>query len=103
METFLILQTSIFLLPLFPALGELGLIWILIRIAIIHFLKIIDNPINRGWGILSIWLIVNSFFAYQPSEAFLGLAYEITEKSDSNSFIKIFNISTLVCLLCVES
>ncbi len=74
MQTFLILQASIFLLPLFPALGELGLLWILIRIAIAHFLKIIDNPINRGWGILSIWLIVNSFFAYQPSEAFLGLA-----------------------------
>ncbi len=74
MQTFLILQTSIFLLPLFPALGELGLIWILIRIAIAHFPKIIDNRINRGWGILSIWLIVNSFFAYQPSEAFLGLA-----------------------------
>ena len=74
MQTFLILLASIFLLPLFPALGELGLLWILIRIWINYFLKIINDPINRGWGILSIWLIVNSFFAYQPSEAFLGLA-----------------------------
>ena len=74
MQTFLILQASIFILPLFPALGELGLLWILIRIAIAYFPKIINNPINRAWGILSIWFIINSFLAYQPSEAFLGLA-----------------------------
>ncbi|MEM9272316.1 MAG: O-antigen ligase family protein [Cyanobacteria bacterium P01_F01_bin.143] len=74
MQTFLILQASIFILPLFPALGELGLLWILIRIAISYFPKIINNPINKAWGILSIWFILNSFLAYQPSEAFLGLA-----------------------------
>ena len=74
MQTFLILQASIFLLPLFPALGELGLFYLLIRIGSIHFSKIINNPINRAWGLLSIWLIINSFFAYQPAEAFLGLA-----------------------------
>ncbi len=74
MPTILILQASIFLLPLFPALGELGLVWILIRIGISHFSRIINNPINKCLGLLSIWLIVNSFLAYQPSEAFLGLA-----------------------------
>ena len=74
MPTFLVLQASIFVLPFFPALGELGLIWILIRIGATHFPRIINNSINRGWGILTIWLIVNSFLAYHPSEAFLGLA-----------------------------
>ena len=74
MQIFLILQASIFLLPLFPALGELGLVYSLIRIGNIHFSQIINNPINQAWGILSLWLIVNSFLADQPSEAFLGLA-----------------------------
>jgi len=74
MQTFLILQASLSLLLFCPALGELGLLWILIKIAIAHFPKIINNPINQAWGILSIWLIINSFLAYQPAEAFLGLA-----------------------------
>ena len=74
MQTFFILQVSIFFLLFFPALGELGLIWLLIKTGKTYYKKIIRDPINRGWLILSIWLIVNSFLAYQPAEAFLGLA-----------------------------
>lgn len=74
MQTFFILQVSIFFLLFFPALGELGLILLLIHTGRTYYKKIIRDPINRGWLILSIWLIINSFFAYKPAEAFLGLA-----------------------------
>ncbi|ELS05174.1 lipid A core-O-antigen ligase-like enyme [Xenococcus sp. PCC 7305] len=72
--TFLILQASILLLLFFPALGVLGLLWILIRVAIANFSQIVKNSINRALAVLSVWLVINSFLAYQPSEAFLGLA-----------------------------
>ena len=70
----LIFQLSILILPLFPALGELGLIVVLISIWRRQFSKIIYNPFNWGWLIISCWLIINSYFAYQPQEAWLGLA-----------------------------
>ena len=74
MQAFFILQVSVFFLLLFPVLGELGLIWIMFKTGRTYYKKIISDPINRGWLILSIWLIINSFFAYKPAEAFLGLA-----------------------------
>ncbi|VEP17311.1 Lipid A core-O-antigen ligase-like enyme [Hyella patelloides LEGE 07179] len=70
----LIFQISILVLPLFPALGELGLFFILVSVWHSNFSRIIRNPLGWGWLILAVWLIINSFFAYQPSEAWLGLA-----------------------------
>ena len=69
-----IFQISILILPLFPALGELGLFIVLIAIGRTHFFKLINHPLNRGWLVLTVWLIINSYFAYRPSEAWLGLA-----------------------------
>lgn len=39
-----------------------------------HYRKITTNPLNRGWLILAIWLVINSFLAHQPTSAWLGLA-----------------------------
>jgi O-antigen ligase len=68
----LIFQISVFILPLFPALGELGLVFVLILIWRSHFRQIIR--LNWPWFIITVWLIINSFFAEQTQEAWLGLA-----------------------------
>ncbi len=65
---------SVLVLPLFPAMGVLGLIYVLIRVWLRSYQQIVNNPLNWGWGILSLWLIINSLVAYQPPEAWLGLA-----------------------------
>jgi O-antigen ligase len=65
-------QISVLILPLFPALGELGLVFVLISLWKTHFQQIIR--FNWFWFVLAIWLIINSFFAEKPQEAWLGLA-----------------------------
>ena len=55
-------------------MGILGLLFVLIRVWQRNYRQIVNNRVNWGWGILSLWLIVNSAFAYQPQAAFLGLA-----------------------------
>lgn len=69
-----IFQISVLILPLFPVLGEVGLVFVLIGIWRAQFRQIILSPINWGWFVIAIWLIINAFFAYQPKEAWLGLA-----------------------------
>lgn len=70
----LILQASILLLPLFPALGGIGLIFVLVRVFQLNFAQVINYRINWGLLLVSIWLVINSALAYQPGEAWLGLA-----------------------------
>ena len=65
---------SVFILPLFPALGIVGLLGIIIASLRLHLSQVIYNKINWGWGILAVWLVINSYFAHQPQEAWLGLA-----------------------------
>ena len=65
---------SVFILPLFPALGIVGLLGIIIASLRLHLSQVIYNKINWGWGILAVWLVINSFFAYEAQEAWLGLA-----------------------------
>lgn len=65
---------SVLVLPLFPTMGVLGLVYVLIRVWLGNYQQIVTNPLNWGWGILSVLLIINSIVAYQPSEAWLGLA-----------------------------
>ena len=67
-------QVSILLLPVFSALGELGLVIIMFAVWRSQWRVIWRNPLNYGWLALSIWLIINSALAYQPQEAWLGLA-----------------------------
>lgn len=70
----LILQASILLLPLFPALGGIGLIFVLVRVYQLDFSQIVNYKINWGLLLVAIWLVINSALAYQPGEAWLGLA-----------------------------
>ena len=65
---------SVAILPLFPALGIVGLLGVMIASMRSHLSQIISNRINWSWGILAIWLVINSYLAHQPKEAWLGLA-----------------------------
>ena len=69
-----IFQGSVLVLPLFPALGELGLFLVLLGVWRRSFAAIAQSTINRGWLVLSLWLVINSGLAYQSQEAWLGLA-----------------------------
>ena len=70
----LILQASVLLLPLFPALGGIGLIFVLVRVYQLNLAKIIQDKINWGLCLIALWLVINSALAYKTSEAWLGLA-----------------------------
>lgn len=65
---------SVLLLPLFPALGGVGLIVVMFAVARDHYRKILKSRLFWGLAILSGWLIVSSALAEQPQEAWLGLA-----------------------------
>jgi len=67
-------QVGLFLFPWLPTVGIVGL---LLAIALVwkqEYRTIIRRPLNKGFAILSIWLILTSCFANNPTEAFLGLA-----------------------------
>ncbi len=72
--TWLCFSLSILLLPLFPILGTLGLLIIIIKSGQDNLPKIIANRHNQALAILSILFIVSSALAEQPKEAWLGLA-----------------------------
>ncbi|MEL6441820.1 MAG: O-antigen ligase family protein [Cyanobacteria bacterium J06621_8] len=65
---------SIFILPLFPALGALGLVIVLFNIWLLNHQKIIQNKLNQGFFGLTGLLIISCLLAEYPSEAWLGLA-----------------------------
>ncbi len=67
-------QLSIAILPLFPAAGAIGLLVVMGGIWRDRFCQIIGYPLNWGLAVFGAWLIVNSFFAAHPKEAWLGLA-----------------------------
>jgi O-antigen ligase len=67
-------QTSVFVLPLFPALGAAGLVIALIGLWKQQYRHLIQIPLNWGLMLLSLWLIFSSCFAVNRQEAFLGLA-----------------------------
>lgn len=62
------------ILPLIPAVGELGLVTVLISVWRRNFEQIIQNRFNWGWAILSLGLLINPFIAKSPQDAWLGLA-----------------------------
>ena len=68
------LQASVMVLPLFPLMGEIGLIYVLGIIWWHYCGRIVSNPINWGLGIVSVGLIINSALAAHPRESWLGLA-----------------------------
>lgn len=65
---------SVLVLPLFPALGAIGLFLVMLKIWLSCYRIIVNQPLNWGLGIFSVWLIITSGLAYLPSEAVLGLA-----------------------------
>ncbi|NEP49323.1 MAG: polymerase [Moorea sp. SIO3C2] len=65
------LGTLIF--PLFPALGAVGLFLAVGDTWRQKYASMISKPLNWGLAILSIWLLITSSLAYNPTEAFLGL------------------------------
>ena len=65
---------SLLLLPLFPALGGIGLIVVMFVLWRDNWNKIISSSVFRGLGMLAGWLILSSALADRPSEAWLGLA-----------------------------
>ncbi len=67
------LRIGIFLLPIVPAFGIINVLIATIKIWQTHFRQIIENPINRVWGIFSILLTLNSCIAYHPDKALIGL------------------------------
>lgn len=67
-------QGSVLILPFFPALGELGLVVVMIAVWRSHWKQITRNFFNYYWLAFATWLIINSTLAYQPIEAWLGLA-----------------------------
>jgi O-antigen ligase len=67
-------QVSVLVLPLFPAVGAVGFLLVMVGIWRDRWKKIISYPLNWGLAVFGAWLLVNSFFAVYPQEAWLGLA-----------------------------
>ncbi|MEQ8752732.1 MAG: O-antigen ligase family protein [Coleofasciculus sp. G1-WW12-02] len=67
-------QIGFFIFPWFPAVGAVGVGFALIGTWWQDYRRIIRRPLNWGLGILSLWLIFSATQAYNPTEAFLGLA-----------------------------
>ena len=92
-------------LPLFPALGELGLFVVLVGVWRTNFSAITQNYLNWGWLVLALWLVINSSLAYQSQEAWLGLANFIpffalfaAISLLVNSFVRLFRLAWLLII-----
>ncbi|HEY9770301.1 MAG TPA: O-antigen ligase family protein [Coleofasciculaceae cyanobacterium] len=72
--TWFCFSVSIFILPLFPAIGTLGLIVVLVTVWLNNYGKIITSPLNQGLAVLACFLIISSALAEHSQEAWLGLA-----------------------------
>ena len=70
----LIFMISVFIFPLFPALGVAGILFVIIKSGQKNFSEIIASRLNRTLAIISLLFILSSVFAHQPQEAWLGLA-----------------------------
>lgn len=67
-------KLGLLLFPIFPAPGGVGLFLALIITWKQKYNKIIKQPLNWVLGILTLWLVIISCFAWKEVEAFLGLA-----------------------------
>ncbi len=72
--TWFCFSLSIFFLPLFPALGALGLIVVLVTVWLNNYGKMITSHLNQGLAVLASLLILSSALAEHSQEAWLGLA-----------------------------
>ncbi|NES84606.1 MAG: O-antigen ligase family protein [Moorea sp. SIO2B7] len=67
-------QLGLLILPLIPALGEVGFFLALILTWKQKYRLMIKQPFNWVLAVLSILLIISSCFAFKPIESWLGLA-----------------------------
>ncbi|MBE9125042.1 MULTISPECIES: O-antigen ligase family protein [unclassified Coleofasciculus] len=67
-------QIGVLIFPLLPTLGALALFLSLAGVWRQRYRQIIRYPLNWGFAIWSLWLIVASSFADKPLDAFPGLA-----------------------------
>ncbi len=66
-------QLGVIIFPLIPILGALGIFLGLLGTCKQKFRQISRRPLNRGFAILSVLLIITAVFANNRIEAFLGL------------------------------
>ncbi|MEO1376841.1 MAG: O-antigen ligase family protein [Cyanobacteria bacterium J06635_10] len=67
------LQLGLFIFPLFPALGAVGLLLSALITCVGEYRQILKNPFYRGFILLSILLVITVGFASDKLTAFLGL------------------------------
>ncbi|HBB35169.1 MAG TPA: polymerase [Cyanobacteria bacterium UBA8803] len=67
-------QWGVLLFPLLPTWGGVGLFLALANVWKHEYRQIIQYPLNWGFAIWSVWLLIASSLAFKPVEAFLGLA-----------------------------
>jgi O-Antigen ligase len=99
------LRIGIFFLPIVPAFGIINVLIATIKIWQTHFRQIIENPINRVWGIFSILLTLNSCIAYHPDKALIGLfnflpcfAFFAAIKAFVNTPIQLYQIAEVIVI-----
>ncbi|MEM6612042.1 MAG: O-antigen ligase family protein [Cyanobacteria bacterium P01_C01_bin.72] len=73
-RTWLYFCVSVLFLTLFPALGALGLVTVLVIVWRDHYHQIVSSSLNRGLGVLTALLILSTVLARYSQEAWLGLA-----------------------------
>ena len=66
-------QFGVLIFPVIPILGSLGIFLGLAGTYKQKFREILCSPINRGFAILSVLLVISAIFANNPIEAFVGL------------------------------
>nr|WP_272819401.1 O-antigen ligase family protein [Scytonema hofmannii] len=59
--------------PLTPLFGAIGMGWAILGTLQQQYRAVVSRPLNRGFILLSVLLIVTASFAYIKTEAFLGL------------------------------
>jgi O-antigen ligase len=65
---------SVLILPLFPALGGVGLMLVAIALWRSYPRSLLQLPLNRGFLLFSGWLVLSACLAQNRLEAFLGTA-----------------------------
>ncbi|MEL6495089.1 MAG: O-antigen ligase family protein [Cyanobacteria bacterium J06623_7] len=73
-RTWLCFCASVLFLPLFPALGALGLLVTMAVVGRRNYHQLIRGYLPRAWGILALILLVTTILADKPAAAGLGLA-----------------------------
>lgn len=66
-------QLGLLIFPLVPSIGAVGIFLAIVVTWRFKYRQIISHHLNWGLGILSIWLAVASYFAFDRTSAFLGL------------------------------